>query len=67
MVGQYTVYNLLFVDQSSSGRLEKFVEDIPTSPEVIGAYTLDFRPKFKLSRLKLFGGPRPIGAYAART
>ena len=27
-------------------RLEKFREDIPTSPEVIEAHTLNFRPDF---------------------
>ena len=27
-------------------RLEKFHEDIPTSPEVIGVHTLNFRPDF---------------------
>jgi len=27
-------------------RLEKFREDIPTSPEVIEAHTLNFRPNF---------------------
>jgi len=46
----------LYVDQSSSRRLEKIGEDIPTCPEDIGAYTLNFRPKFKFSRLKFLGG-----------
>ena len=27
-------------------RLEKFHEDIPTSPEVIGVHTLNFKPDF---------------------
>ena len=27
-------------------RLEKFYEDIPTSPEVLGVHTLNFRPDF---------------------
>jgi len=27
-------------------RLEKFHEDTPTSPEVIGVHTLNFRPDF---------------------
>jgi len=36
-----------FVDQSSSRGLEKFVENIPTIPEVIGAHTLNFKPNFK--------------------
>ena len=39
-------------------RLEKFHEDIPTSPEVIGVHTLNFKPNFKFSRLEFFwGGP----------
>ena len=45
-------------------RLEKFHEDIPTSPEVIGTHTLNFKPIFKFSRLQFFwggggGGPSP--------
>jgi len=32
-------------------RLEKFLEDIPISPEVIGVHTLNFKPNFKFSRL----------------
>ena len=49
-----------FVDQSSPRRLENFVEDIPTSSDVIEAYTLNFKPNFKFSRLIFFwgGGPR---------
>ena len=40
---------------------KKFREDTPTSPEVIVAHTLNFRPNFKFSRLVFFrgGGPRP--------
>ena len=34
---------------------KKFREDTPTSPVVIVAYTLNFRPNLKLSRLKFFG------------
>ena len=37
-------------------RLEKFREDTPTSPEVIEAHTLNFKPNFKFSRLKFFWG-----------
>ena len=33
-----------FVYQSSSHGLEKFVENIPTIPEVIGVHTLNFKP-----------------------
>ena len=41
--------------QCTSSR-EKFREDNPTSPEVIEAHTLNFKPNFKFSRLKFFGG-----------
>ena len=40
----------------ASRRLEKFREDTPTSSEVIEAHTLNFKPNFKFSRLKFFGG-----------
>jgi len=51
----------LYVDQSSR-LLENFGEDIPTNPEVIEAHTLIFKPNFKFSRLKFFGGPpSPLG------
>jgi len=36
-----------FVDQSSPRRLENFVEDIPTSPEIIEAHRMNFKPNFK--------------------
>jgi len=49
-----------YVDQSSSRGLEKFGEDIFTSPEVIRAQTLQFKPNFTFSRLNFFSGdPRP--------
>ena len=36
-----------------------------TTPEVIVAHTLNFRPNFKFSRLKFFGGtPVPVGVCA---
>jgi len=62
---QITVYAALrvgqYVDQSSSRGLEKFCEDILTSPEVIRAQTLQCKPNFKFSRLIFLGGgdPRP--------
>ena len=62
---QVTVYDGLrvgqYVDQSSSRGLEKFREDILTSPEVIRAHTLHFKPNFKFSRLIFFlwGGGSP--------
>jgi len=34
-----------------------FCGDTPTSPEVIVANTLNFKPNFKFSRLKFFGRP----------
>ena len=37
-------------------RLEKFQEEIPTSPEVIGVHTLNFKPNFKFSQLEIFWG-----------
>jgi len=37
-----------FMDQSSSRRLEEVGEDTPTSPEVIEAYTLNFKAKIKI-------------------
>ena len=62
---QITVYDALrvgqYVDQSSSRGLEKFGEDILTSPEVIRAQTLHFKPNFKFSQLFFFfwGGKTP--------
>ena len=35
---------------------KKFCEDTPTSLEVIGAHTLNFKPNFKFSRLNFLGG-----------
>ena len=45
----------------TSRRLEKFREDTPTSPEVIEAHALNFKPNFKFSGLIFFfgGDPRP--------
>ena len=47
-----------FVDKSSPRRLENFGEDIPTSPKVIEAHTLNFKPNFKFSRLQFLRDPR---------
>ena len=38
--------------------LEKFREDIPTSPEVIEAHTLNFRPDFLIFMIKIVLGGR---------
>jgi len=43
----------------ASRRLEKFREDSPTSPEVIEAHTLNFKPNFKFSGLNFLGDPHP--------
>jgi len=43
-----------YMDQSSSLSLEKFGEDILTSPEAIRVGTLNFKPNFKFSRSKVF-------------
>jgi len=53
----------LFVDQSSPCRLENFSEDTPTRPEVINSNTLNFKPNFKFSQLKLGG---PLGVCASK-
>ena len=45
---------------------KKFYEDIPTSSEVIGAHTVNFKPNFKFLRLKFFGGtPSQFGCALA--
>ena len=60
LVGQY-------VDQSSSRGLEKFCEDIRTSPEVMMTNTLNFRPNFKFSRSSVFWGtPSPFKCALSR-
>jgi len=43
----------------ASRSLEKFREDTPTSPEVIEAHTLNFKPNIKFSGLNFLGGPHP--------
>ena len=48
-----------FVDQSSSRGMEKFDANIPTIAEVMGAHTLNFKPKFQIFIIFLGGGPRP--------
>jgi len=47
---------------------KKFCEDTPTSPEVIGAHTLNFKPNFKFSQLNFFwwGTPLPVRVCASR-
>jgi len=51
----------------ATDRQEKFHEDIPTSPEVIEAHTLNFKPNSKFSRLQFFGGtPFPVETCASK-
>jgi len=47
---------------------KKFCEDTPTSPEVIGDHTVNFKQNIKFSRLKFFGGggPLPVRMCASR-
>ena len=58
----WTCVRALRVDQyMASHGLEKFSEDILTSPEIIRAQTLNFKPNFKFSQSKVFWGtPIPI-------
>jgi len=59
-------FDLQYIKMSSR-RLEKFGE-ILTSPEVIRAQTLHFKPNFKFSRLKFKGGgpTTPFGVCASK-
>ena len=58
------VLSLSFLARGTSTE-KKFCEDTPNSPEVIEPNTLNFRPNFKFSQLKFFGGdPRPPWGYA---
>ena len=62
--GEQTFQKLYPVHHSchAARRLKKFREDTPSSPEVIEPNTLNFRPNFKFSRLKFFGGTLvPLG------
>jgi len=43
-----------------------FCEDTSTSLEVIGAHTLNFKPNYKFSRLKYFGGTLPVRVCASK-
>ena len=54
------------LDQSSSRGLEKFGENIPTIPEVIGAHTLNFKPNIKFSLSNVFGAPSSFGCALSR-
>ena len=62
-VCQYARYNFLCLwTKVHHVSCKKFGEDIPTSMEVIGAQTLNFRPKFKFLRLNFDRRiPSPLG------
>jgi len=46
---------------------KRFSEDTPTSPEVVGAHMRNFKPNFKLSRLKFcWRTPVPVGVCAPK-
>ena len=52
---------------SGASTEKKSREDTAASPEVIDLKTLNFRPNFKFSRSKFFGGPHPtLGCALAR-
>jgi len=57
-MGQYARYNVFVCGPKFIMHL---VVRIPTSPEVIGTNTLNFRPNFKFSRSKVFWGGSPFG------
>ena len=59
----------LFGDQSSSRRLEKIGEDIPSSSEVIGAHTLILGQNLNFCNYFFLGGggPRPRWVYVNKT
>jgi len=55
------------ITRLATRRLEKFHEDIPTSPEIIGVHTLNFKPNFKFSPLEFFlGTPVPLRVCAIK-
>jgi len=60
-VDQYARYNFFVCGPKFITGPEKFVENIPTIPEVIGAHTLNFKPNFKFSSFSFLGegDPRP--------
>ena len=57
---QYARYTFSFVNQSSSHGLEKFGENIPTIPEVIGAHTLNFNQILNFHHFLGGGTPVPV-------
>ena len=60
------IWTTKLILHSELRRLEKFQEDIPTSPEVIGVHTLNLKPNFKFSRLEFFFGGDPYPTSGVR-
>ena len=55
-VGGYACYNFcVWGPKFTTSSGNNFYADTPTSPEVIGANTLNFKPNFKFPRSKVFG------------
>jgi len=50
-------YTYFITPASQHVAWKKFFEDTPTSPEVIGAHTLNYKPNFKFFTIKFFWGP----------
>jgi len=61
-------YTLFITPASQHVAGKKFCGDTPTSPEVIGAHTLNFKPNFNLIflRLNFLGTPVPAGVCASK-
>jgi len=54
IIGAMQKLYLHFRPSLTARRLEKFSEHTATSPEVVGAHMLNFRPNFKFSQLIFF-------------
>ena len=52
--GHSKSYTLLITPASQHVVWQKLCEDTPTSPEVIGAHTLNFKPNFNFFTIKIF-------------
>ena len=68
--GPFKIYTHFITAASRNVAWKKFCEDTPTSTEVIGAHTVNFKPNFKFSRLNFFffggGTPVPVGVCASK-
>jgi len=59
-------YTHFIIPDSRHVVLKKFCEDAPTSSEVIGAHTLNFKVNFTFPGLKFWGEPLPVRTCANR-